>query len=56
MNRFFRATARNYRFEVELPATLEKPTSWELRLSEEGQVRWKNSRLNYQTELPPCKR
>ena len=55
MNRFFRAMAQNYRVEVELPAALEKPTSWELKLSEEGSVRWKNSRLNYPTELTPCK-
>ncbi len=55
MNRFFRAMAQNYRVEVELPAALEKPISWELKLSEEGSVRWKNSRLNYPTQLAPCK-
>jgi hypothetical protein len=56
MNRFFRAMAQNYRVEVELPAALEKPTRWELKLSEDGSVRWKNSRLNYPTQLAPCKR
>jgi hypothetical protein len=49
MNRFFRAMAQNYRVEAELPAALENPLAG-------TEVRWKNSRLNYPSQLAPCKR
>ena len=56
MKRFYAAMAQNYRLEVELPTTLDKPTSWELRFSEEGKSRWKNARVNYPTQLAACSR
>jgi hypothetical protein len=56
MQRFYAAMAQNYRLEVELPTTLDKPTSWELRFSEEGKSRWKNARVNYPTQLAACSR
>lgn len=56
MQRFYAAMARNYRLEVELPTSLDKPTSWELRFSEEGKSRWKNARVNYPTQLAACSR
>jgi hypothetical protein len=55
MHRFYQTMAWNYRLDVELPASLEKPTNWELKLSEEGRGRWKNARLYYPSELMPCK-
>ena len=56
MQRFYAAMVQNCRLEVELPATLDKPTSWELRFSKEGRSRWKNARVNYPTQLAACSR
>jgi hypothetical protein len=56
MQRFYGAMAQNYRLEVELPTALDKPTSWELKFSEEGKSRWKNARVNYPTQLAACSR
>jgi hypothetical protein len=52
--RFQQEMTENYRIELELPAELDKPRKWEVRLSEGNRVRWNDARLNYPTELAPC--
>lgn len=56
MHRFYQAMAQNYRLELEVPAALEKSTTWELRFSDQGAVRWRNARLAYPIQLAACKR
>jgi hypothetical protein len=44
----------NYRVEIELPAPLSRPRSWELKLSGEKKKQWKDARLLYPTQLAAC--
>lgn len=58
MHKFYQAMAQNYRLELELPTALEKPTTWELKLSDQGAMHGRNETLTltYPTQLAPCKR
>jgi hypothetical protein len=56
MHRFYQAMSQNHRLELELPVALEKPTAWELKLSEQAAPRSRNAILTYPTQLSSCKR
>ena len=55
MNLFHQRLIQNSRLEIELTGPLDKPRTWELKLSGEQKKQWKNARLMYPTELAPCK-